>query len=1294
MWAARGPPRILRSAPGAVVCASADGVWKADVLLDAVHLRCYQIKDDYPAVYALDRPANPPIAAAFKAPRASRLAVLTETSLEMYLCASDIANGVTFTFALSITLGTKGVEVATTLAANEQHLFIGTSLGRMMVFQWADLRAGGHFVSPLDVLGSRPAFPVLPEPSAVCSIACSSATYVLTSLVYVCVSFANGFAVLMSFAPTHLRLEEIVWLNEVIPVLGDVTTCHVDGEASLVALGSATSVTTLLRLRHKRPTDPEFVPVQITEHATLSLALWGFTPDDLGAVTALAFTDDGRAIAVGFGLRGMAVFSIDSCKLMSTLPQQLVAKDNELLRYGVSSLQWTNASSTLLVTPRVGNNTPPPSTTSAGALSPTYALVHVEMLKEQDGLCLSLAGEPKQCGAWVRSEAPFVPQPSNGLPGPAERSGQIDGGDLVVAINDQAVAHLAFDDIVAIVKELPLRSSVKLSLLRIDFAKAFSLATLALQSHAFCATHKLALDEDHVVWEYALRMQATVGDCVTPKPSMLAFEERAKFDGYMAIAGLSSTLAMHRYLKLYLSCFPRTNWQPIEALDHLVAFHNPETSRLPTATPTVVLIDFARSVLPMGKSDLHLLEASSVHVLAANCKNDPCGVLSSIAIPVPSTYTNQNSPMQLLAVSADDTRVAVAGARGFALLHKPKGTWLCFGNVHDEQAFRVVAMEWWHSEALVALVLQDDLLLIDVYGRDRLDVRCCRLVLPPTAFFYALAVDHDRVYCLSLQQLLVYRITTSKSADTFTFEIAFERAEALPRCNAMVGQAHFFVPIPRLTATSSTAHMTSGAWFHGWLGLLGEADAPMLLPRFALLDTLGSLYVWDPETKEQVLLASDISHVSTWRGPSELPTPCTLMHGLYGPKGFQAWWPLLDGVDFEPKAPGDALRSFLQVHDPPRARRMGKLQGASEEVASTYYQLLAEYGVRLEVANAESSDVPTSVHCIMVDPVLKFNPEVQLVGIHARFGVLVGAFQDQYVGIYDIAARVQPLLHSLLSLLLVQKQATLAQACLEVMNARLGLTTPTKELVLVTALDNAFRRVWPAAVVERTLLLLQDPENEMETYCEIVANVARKVEPNRLPLLFPLAGDPSALLQLCRQRHEVRTAANFLLCLDESVSTPTLLNRTRTNSFAQFQSRSALALELIVDCVECDEDHLALQLVRVARAWEPDHYYHASNGASPQYERYIDEQLGKYAFQMLVQYRFDKVVWLVSQTQVPLPVLFGDDLGVRSESLSLIHERLDGLLTKDEVRLLHAAVSAAKYEQWATLLEAVRQQET
>ncbi|OQS01725.1 hypothetical protein ACHHYP_00326 [Achlya hypogyna] len=1303
MWAARGPPRILRSTPGAVVTTSADGVWKADVLVDSISIRCYMHKDEYPQVAVLDRAASTPIAAVFKAPRASRLAVLTETSVEMYMCSNDLSNGLRFSASLSITLGIKGVEVATTLTANEQHLFIGTSLGRMMVFQWGDLRAGGHFVAPIDVLAARPTFPYTDEntTSPVVSISCSSGAYVLTSLVFVCVCFDNGLAILMSFSSAQLRLEEIVWLNEVDDKIGEASSCHVDREASLVAVGSRSGVTMLLRLSHARrpsPGDARFVPVAIRTHAELSLALWGFSTADLGAVSALAFSDDGRAVAVGFALRGMAVFATDGCKLMSTLPQQLVAKDNELLRHGVARLQWTNASSTLVVTPRLGANSPPPSITAPPVdPAPYYAVVTVELFKGQDGLCLSLAGEPRQCGAWVRSETPFVPQPSDGQPGPAERSGLVAGGDLVVALNGEPVAHLPFDDVVARVKALPASTPVRLSLLRIAFEKAFSLASLALQSHAFCAKHGVVLDEDQTVWEYALRMQATKGDCHIDKPSLFSFEERAKFDGWMALDGLPSPVAVHRYLKLYLACVVRDGapWQPVEALDKLLAFHNPAAAaQLPSALPTVVLVDFARSVLPMGKSDLHLLEAASILVLAAGCKNDPCGVLSSLAIAVPSTYANQNHPMQLLAVSPTDTRLAVAGTRGFALYNKAKGSWLCFGNVHEEQAFRVVAMDWWRDEALVALVLEDDLLLIDVYPRHRL-ARCCRLVLPPTEFYYAIAVDDTCIYCLSPKQMLVYRLVTTGSADadTLTVDIAFERAEPLPTCNAMVGQAHFFAPIPRLMPGSPAADRADNAWFAGLLGLFGgDANGPAQLPRFALLDTVGSLYIWDPETKEQALLASDVSHVSTWRGPPELPRPSQLMHGLYGRQGFQAWWPLFDGVDFNvierETSPSAALRRFLQVHDPRRARVFGS---ADDPDPTVYLRVLAEYGVALEVANAGPTGTSAAAHCVMVDPVLKFNPEVQLVGIHARLGVLVGAFQDQYVGVYDIAARVQPLLHSLLCLLLVHAQPTLARACLGVLEAQLGLATPTKELVLVTALDTCFRKAWPAAVVERTLQLLQDPADELETYCEIVANVARKVEPNRLPLLFPLAGDPSALLQLCRARHEVRTAANFLLCLDESVSQP-VVSRARTNSFAQFQSRSALAFELVVDCVEGGEEALALQLVRVARAWEPDHY---STSTAPQYERYIDEQLGKYAFQMLVQYRFDKVVWLLAQTQVPLPVLFGDDLGVRAESLPLIHERLDVLLTTADLQLLQRAVAAAKYEHWAALLqEALAERET
>ncbi|CAK4778452.1 unnamed protein product [Aphanomyces euteiches] len=314
-----------------------------------------------------------------------------------------------------------------------------------------------------------------------------------------------------------------------------------------------------------------------------------------------------------------------------------------------------------------------------------------------------------------------------------------------------------------------------------------------------------------------------------------------------------------------------------------------------------------------------------------------------------------------------------------------------------------------------------------------------------------------------------------------------------------------------------------------------------------------------------------------------------------------------------------------------------------------YSNLLAEYGVKLQngVSFAESA--------IFVDPILKFNPEVQILGIHPWFGVLVGGLQDSYLGIFDLACRAQPFIHSTICYVLLQHQTDFARTILLSMQRQSALTTLTQELVLVAILDKCFQSKWNVEVLEKALILLKDPENEMETYCEIVANVARKVEPNRLPLLFPLAGDPSQLLQLCRQRNEIRTAANFLLCLDESITNEQASLRPRTNSFAQFQSRSGLAFELLVDCCEKEHLHLALQVVRVARAWEPEHY----RSSNQQYDRYIDEQVGKYAFQMLVQHRFDKVVWLLTQVEATLPQLYDTFAGAfdRKPTQNITHRR-------------------------------------
>ncbi|RHX98808.1 hypothetical protein DYB36_010065 [Aphanomyces astaci] len=125
--------------------------------------------------------------------------------------------------------------------------------------------------------------------------------------------------------------------------------------------------------------------------------------------------------------------------------------------------------------------------------------------------------------------------------------------------------------------------------------------------------------------------------------------------------------------------------------------------------------------------------------------------------------------------------------------------------------------------------------------------------------------------------------------------------------------------------------------------------------------------------------------------------------------------------------------------------------------------------------------------------------------------------------------------------------------------------------------------------------------------------------------------------------------------------------RPRTNSYAQFQSRSALAFELLVDCCEKDQLPLALQVVRVARAWEPDHY-RSHTKDNQQYDRFIDEQVGKYAFQMLVQHRFDKVVWLLTQVEATLPTLHGQELGITDKNIPIIQTRLLALLSQAQMR--------------------------
>ncbi|KAL0538140.1 hypothetical protein IC582_027139 [Cucumis melo] len=85
---------------------------------------------------------------------------------------------------------------------------------------------------------------------------------------------------------------------------------------------------------------------------SVSLHDWGYSVEDTGYVSCIAWTPDNSAFAVGWKLRGLAVWSISGCRLMSTIRQvglssvsSPMVKPNQDCKYeplisGTSLIQW------------------------------------------------------------------------------------------------------------------------------------------------------------------------------------------------------------------------------------------------------------------------------------------------------------------------------------------------------------------------------------------------------------------------------------------------------------------------------------------------------------------------------------------------------------------------------------------------------------------------------------------------------------------------------------------------------------------------------------------------------------------------------------------------------------------------------------------------------------------------------------------------------------------------------------------------------------------------------------------
>ncbi|KAJ8518746.1 hypothetical protein ON010_g18166 [Phytophthora cinnamomi] len=389
-----------------------------------------------------------------------------------------------------------------------------------------------------------------------------------------------------------------------------------------------------------------------------------------------------------------------------------------------------------------------------------------------------------------------------------------------------------------------------------------------------------------------------------------------------------------------------------------------------------------------------------------------------------------------------------------------------------------------------------------------------------------------------------------------------------------------------------------------------------VLPRFAFLDSAGDVIIWDPENRSQRLLCSNVSTMArlfvTPQACASWPAPCRLIYGLYGPEGMKVWLPLLDGVymthtkAFEQDS--RRLETFLACHDPLRAKTYEIEFGTAPATAELYEQVISEYGIALDgfLSNGTGVGVGTGRMplkdgytnlrgCVTSvddpsakDGMLRFDFDVKVLGAEQAFGLLVGVSQDVYVpsGVllpcYDVFARVQPIFHTLLCFLVQNEQLPWARLVLDGVRKQFALSTPTQELFLHSMLEACFGKRCPEEKLHTAIQLLrpgggeQQPEVDIAEYCEIVAHVARKSEPSRLKVLFPAAGDPMDLLAICQQRSELRTAANFLLILEEC----------STASGSSLPLRMESAAELLKECVDQEEWVLAQHVVRVARDWE------------------------------------------------------------------------------------------------------------
>ncbi|TDH69680.1 hypothetical protein CCR75_008728 [Bremia lactucae] len=1190
-------------------------------------------------------------------------------------------------------------------------------------------------------------------------------------------TFAGGTCFMVVLSPCTKKINQLLSLVNATRKNADgksdtgCTTTKLNPMGSKLALGWSDGRVSLFRVSFQRkprpaPTKPPSQNQQapsvltLTPLRELNLAPWGYQSNDVGHVTTLAWSHNGQSIAVGYALRGFALFAIDGCRLMSSFPHHHqerlndVKQRKEMCAFGVLALQWTHESTSLLVVPRgeqFKHVVDVPLHTKSGTETrithaQLYTRTTISIRKSSSkGLGLSFSGTPNRCGAWIQSYANLS----------QEVATSIQKDDLLVGINTLAnVVNLPFQRIIRVLKDLPTDEIVTLTFVRLEWESVFYLAVQVLTSSTFLTAQKLPLqnDENLCIQEYALRMQALQGNCVGKNcPSFIEKEQRAKCNGWEALHGMSTREAQYKYVKLLFALFPK--WNPMHIVTLLTTSWK-QTLETDLTTSTIVVsrqlssmalaeFDFATLVNPRA-SQLVLIERNRLRFVGLTSFDDPCALTSCITYNVPFAF-EKYGPIRLVASSTSGKHVAIAGQRGFCVLNVDINKWRMFGNILDEHDIVVSSMVWINEDVILAAFTRESeahtCMYLYAYARNQLTTESvlAKFVIPLQSkeeSFWSMESDKQHVFGWSLRYIWWFQVLVTGSIKDETIAVTLELQRQIKFPSWVVeaqrqepGTLHIailprgftqFVPTTqqqRLVPLEPTEDETH--WLTDFVNRLVHGQIPeqyvpdQVLPRFIVLSTNGDVIVWDPENRSQRLVCSNISTMTrlivTPQSCAVWPTSCRLLFGLYGPDGMHLYLPLLDGVyltqtktfehDFK------RLETFLACHDPLRAKTYEIEFGTAPATAELYEHVMREYGIELDLFRRGTTNGLKSLQdgymnqrgCVMSvddpsgkDSMLQFDVDVQVLGIEPTFGLLVGISQDVYgpsgvvLPCYDVFTRVQPLFHTLLCYLVQNDQLSWARQVLMGIRTQFALATVTQELFLYSILEACNRHECSVATVDAAIALLQYHESECcqhrVEYCEIIAHVARKIEPSRLSLLFPAAGDPIALLKLCQERSELRTAANFLLIVDECSS----------EIHSSLSVRTKSAATLLEQCIDQDEWTLAQHVARVARDWhQPDCSSTERSGGN------VDEQLALIAFKLLGRGEYERVVACVEKLQTKLPIKPRMEWQLLDERDSIVDRLTRTFIQSNkrrQLRILLQAVTEAHYDDWIAIIQFVMEQ--